>query len=139
MISRTLLSNKERTQTGQGLVEFALALPVLMLILVGVLDLGRLAATYVVLTDAAREGARYGASTDGSATQIAQRIKGEVAGTIVNYNQMSAPVITCSPSCAVGNSVQVQVTYPFTFITTYVFAGVSTMNVTAQATFQIMR
>ncbi len=139
VISHKLLSKKQNQSAGQGLVEFSLTLPILMLILVGILDLGRLAATYVILTDAAREGARYGASTSANSTKIAQRIHGEVTGSLVDYTQMPAPVVTCSPDCSVGNSVQVQVTYPFTFITTYIFAGVSTMNISAQATFQIMQ
>ncbi len=45
---------------GQSLVEFALVLPLLALIVLGALDLGRAFFTLIVITNAAREGARYG-------------------------------------------------------------------------------
>jgi len=45
---------------GQSLVEFALLLPILMLIAVMLLDLGRAVYYYSVIHNAAREGARYG-------------------------------------------------------------------------------
>ena len=46
---------KER---GQGLVEFALVFPVFILLLFGILDLGRAVYAYNTIGDAAREGAR---------------------------------------------------------------------------------
>lgn len=50
-----------RSQRGQAVVEFALVLPLLVLILFGVLEFGRIFHTYIVITNAAREGARLGA------------------------------------------------------------------------------
>ena len=44
---------------GQALVEFAVVLPLLLLLLLGLLDVGRAVAADVALTDAAREGAHY--------------------------------------------------------------------------------
>jgi Flp pilus assembly protein TadG len=43
---------------GQGLVEFALVLPLFVLLLVAIFDLGRAVFAYNTLTNAAREGAR---------------------------------------------------------------------------------
>jgi hypothetical protein len=43
---------------GQGLVEFALVFPILMLLLIAVFDLGRLVFAYNDITNAARSGAR---------------------------------------------------------------------------------
>ncbi len=45
---------------GQSLVELALVLPVLMIVLMGLLDLGRVFYAYVGITGAAAEGAAYG-------------------------------------------------------------------------------
>jgi Flp pilus assembly protein TadG len=45
---------------GQGLVEFALVFPILMLMLLGLVDLGRAVFAYNTITNAAREGARLG-------------------------------------------------------------------------------
>lgn len=47
---------------GQGLVEFALVLPVFLLILFGLIDVGRFVYLNSVLSQAAREGARVGAA-----------------------------------------------------------------------------
>lgn len=45
-------------EKGQSLVEFALVLPVLMLILLGIIEFGWLLNAKITLTSAAREGAR---------------------------------------------------------------------------------
>ena len=45
-----------KKEKGQSLVEFALLLPILLIILIGVVDLGRMYYAYVVITDAAAEG-----------------------------------------------------------------------------------
>jgi Flp pilus assembly protein TadG len=47
------------SERGQSLIEFALILPVLLLLLLGVLDMGRAVADNVALTNAAQQGARY--------------------------------------------------------------------------------
>jgi Flp pilus assembly protein TadG len=55
------LTPENRPESGQSLVEFALVALLVMLILAGVLDLGRAFFTYVALQDAAGEGSAYGA------------------------------------------------------------------------------
>ncbi len=51
-----------RRSNGQGLVEFALVLPMLLLLLLGVIEFGRLMVIYAGVTSASREAARYGAT-----------------------------------------------------------------------------
>jgi Flp pilus assembly protein TadG len=46
-------------ERGQSLVEFAVILPLLLLIVLGTVDLGMGFKTYIALTNAAREGARW--------------------------------------------------------------------------------
>lgn len=55
---------KTSRESGQALVETALTLPILILILSGLLDLGRLYYTYIALEDAANESAIYMASVN---------------------------------------------------------------------------
>ncbi len=43
----------------QALVEFALLLPILLVLILGVMDFGRMFYTKMILTNAAREGANY--------------------------------------------------------------------------------
>src|SRR5262249_28164011 len=51
----------ERGERGQGLVEFAVAMPLLLLILLGTIDMGRVFFDYIEMRQAAVEGATYGA------------------------------------------------------------------------------
>ncbi|HLU08755.1 MAG TPA: TadE/TadG family type IV pilus assembly protein [Oceanobacillus sp.] len=50
---------KSRLESGQSLIEFAIGLVVLLLLLSGLLDLGRVYFTYVALEDGAGEAALY--------------------------------------------------------------------------------
>ena len=49
-----------KKRRGQALVEFALVLPILLSLLVGIVDIGFLYNHQLTLTNAAREGARMG-------------------------------------------------------------------------------
>ena len=44
---------------GQSLVEFALILPILLLLVLGAMDIGRIITTKIAVTNAAREGANF--------------------------------------------------------------------------------
>ena len=57
MMTRRLRSGR-RPENGQALVEFALLLPVILLLVVGMLEFSRAWNMHQVMTDAAREGAR---------------------------------------------------------------------------------
>jgi hypothetical protein len=55
------MKSKQRFWThAQGMVEFALILPVLLLLILGVIEMGRLLAIYSGISSAARQAARYG-------------------------------------------------------------------------------
>jgi hypothetical protein len=56
---------RHANQEGQGLVEFAMVLPVFMLAVVGLFDVGRLVYVNSTLSQAAREGARVAATEAG--------------------------------------------------------------------------
>ena len=49
--------------SGQGMVEFALTLPLLLILVVGVMEFGRLLFYYSAITTGTREAARYGAAS----------------------------------------------------------------------------
>ena len=50
-----------RTERGQSLVEFALVIPVLLILVFGIIDFGMGLRAYITVTQATREGARFGA------------------------------------------------------------------------------
>ena len=60
-----------RGPRGQGLVEFALILPALLLVVVSIIDFGRLMFTISSVASASRDAARYGASVGADAAGVA--------------------------------------------------------------------
>ena len=60
MIRKHLKIRKK--EGAQGMVEFALILPILLLLVLGVIEMGRLLFFYSSITSASREGARYGSA-----------------------------------------------------------------------------
>jgi Flp pilus assembly protein TadG len=55
-----MIKSKLRETKGASMVEFALVLPILILILFGIIEFGILIYNQQVITNASREGARYG-------------------------------------------------------------------------------
>jgi hypothetical protein len=66
-------------ERGQSAVEFALILPVLALLVMGMVDFGRIAAQYQAGANAAREAARYCSLHPGvSQATLSARVLGEL-------------------------------------------------------------
>ncbi|MCU0486390.1 MAG: pilus assembly protein, partial [Anaerolineales bacterium] len=106
-------------EKGQGLVEFALAITLLLFMLAGTIDLGRAFFTYMAMRDAAQEGASFAIINAMNGTAIEQRAKttttpaGGFSGALaVNLNIDEVEVLTqvTGDPCA-GSPVTVTVTY----------------------------
>ena len=61
-------SHRLRSEDGAAAVEFALVLPLLLVMLFGIVEFGRVYSQYQVYQGAAREGARFAAVRNGSGT-----------------------------------------------------------------------
>jgi hypothetical protein len=92
----SMVETRRRRGRGQALVEFALVIPLFLLLLVGLFDLGRAVFTYNTLTNAAREGARMAIVNQFEPT-IVQRAKDasamielDVPNVSVNFYQVKA-------------------------------------------------
>lgn len=109
------MSQGERVKAsnGQSLVEFTLVLPVLLIILAGLLDLGRLYYAYVAVTDAAAEGARYGSTYPYDTSGIRMRAS-EASSGLVRIGQDQVSVVSSS------DSIRVTVSYSVTMLTPFV-------------------
>ncbi len=70
-----------KSQKGQSLVEFALVIPIFILLLFGIIEFGRLWETMNVLTSAAREGARIAAVTSPDGARVRSRALNLLAGS----------------------------------------------------------
>ena len=105
-----------RREKGQSLLELALILPVLLIVLAGVLDLGRLYYSYIAVTDAAAEGATYAAMHPdvGERDEVFQRAQEASRGLVQIDNSMVE--VDC-PSVTSGAPVTVTVSYSFTVAT----------------------
>ncbi len=110
---------RRRHTQGQGLVEFALILPILLLIMVGIMEFGRVFVIYVNLSNASREGARYGIVNPTDYEGINEHVRENI--TIVPPNDVDINVyydtgpggetFTNPQYVSVGDRVIVQVTY----------------------------
>ena len=67
---RFLTKRFRRRERAQGMVEFALALPVLLLLLMGAIEVGRMLFIYSAVATASREAARYGSAVGGNTTGV---------------------------------------------------------------------
>lgn len=105
---------------GQSLVEFALCLSVLILILLGVFDLGRAFHAYIVITNAAREGAYYGAMHPSDSSGIVAHVISEAQGSGI---ALSAGNVSISSTGISGTPMCVTVSYDFTLISSFLLGG----------------
>jgi Flp pilus assembly protein TadG len=108
-------STNHSSQNGQELVEFAIVLPLLLLVAFGVLDLGRIFHSAITITNAAREGARYAMTHVDDVNGIVAATIAEAQGSGIDLNT-SIIDVTCSEGCGSGLPVRVTVQYDFTFI-----------------------
>jgi Flp pilus assembly protein TadG len=97
---------------GASAVEFAIILPVMMLLMLGGMDLGHAFYMQHVITNASREGARYGANYTGNDSPTTNAISTYVKTTL-NYNSFNFNSLTVdgtysgtSPSKIVTVTVQ---------------------------------
>jgi Flp pilus assembly protein TadG len=116
----SMLFHIRKKGQGQSLLEFALILPVLVLVLVGVFDLGRALFALITINNAAREGARYATlHTDEAVAMIQAAAVQEAAGSGVDITAANVSVVCLEDSggpawpCDRGNAVRVWVSNTF--------------------------
>lgn len=99
--------HQKKDQKGQALVELALILPVLLLLLLGTIELGRILGTSLLLSHAAREGSRI-AAVGGNDAAINQHL--HYVSNLVDTNHLTIS-ISPSPTRKRGQNVTVKLTY----------------------------
>ena len=72
----------DQPASGQSLVEFAMVLPIIVLLIAGFIEIGRAVFAYNGLTNAAREGARL-AAVNQDVNLIKQRVQTMTFGTSI--------------------------------------------------------
>jgi len=152
-----------RRSRGQAFVEFAILLPVMLLILLVAVDFGRLFFSYIQVNNAAREAASYagihaadspfnlaayaaGADSAAAGETNAQGQRGE-GGLTVDPPFCFAPSkptagIGCDAASkfadGIGNQVTVRASLPFTFFTPIISGVVGVLPLSASATAPVL-
>ncbi len=110
-------SGNDSRDRGAVAVEFALLLPMLLLLLFGIIDFGRALNAQITLTQAAREGARLASLNQ---PNVVSRTQAAATG----LSPVSVSVTSCPVGAGSGVNAVVQTSYSFSFITPVgAFAG----------------
>jgi TadE-like protein len=134
---------------GQAMVEFALVIPILILVMMGVFDFGRAIYASSAINNAAREGARL-AIVDQTLTHIQDRASQQavalgIAPTDVDVEYRLGDQLENENSCDThvgtdeiyGCLAVVKVPYSFTAVTPILGHIVGTINMVGEARFPI--
>jgi Flp pilus assembly protein TadG len=108
-----ILNHRNRNERGMAAVEFALVLPIAMLLVAAIIELGTAFYRQQILTGAVREAARIGAlAADPRATE------GEIVSTLTDFlsdaglDGATASVSVSGAGGASGEALTVSATYP---------------------------
>jgi len=103
-------------ESGAAAVEFALILPVLILMILGMIEFSRAYNVQISLSNAAREGARVMAIHDDPALARSSAI---AAAPSLNPALTSGEISVSPASCTSGQTVTVTINHSLTLITDY--------------------
>lgn len=107
------MSRRSRVRRGgQGLVEFALVLPLIVLVLVGTIDMARWLDASHRLGRVATEGARYGAvrNTDGVGYPTADQIRTHIQTVLPSALKDSNVAVNTTATVGTDPAISVKVT-----------------------------
>jgi len=109
-----MASHRDRDR-GAAAVEFALVLPVLLLLVIGMLEFSRAYNVQISLTNAAREGARVMAIHDDPTVAQSAAISAASPSVPLTAGQVSVTPSSCSANP--GATVNVTITYSLSLMT----------------------
>jgi Flp pilus assembly protein TadG len=141
---RLLRRRRGKAHRGQTLVEFALILPVFLLVLMGILDLGRAVYYSSTLNNAAREAARQ-AIVDQTCANVITTAEERAVGMDASVTAWwtspeGVSKRTCSPeagTAAIGDVARVTVEYDFNAATPVIGNIVGTIHLQGESTFTV--
>ena len=107
-------------ERGSAMVETAITIPILLVLMVGIFEVGRAYETWQVLTNAAREGARMSVTPTSSQATTTALIRQYMANGQLTKSATAAVVVDKGASINVNGTAisasAVTVDYPFEFI-----------------------
>ena len=119
-----------RNEKGTSIVEFAIILPLLIILIFGMVEFSVLFYDKAVITNASREGARNGILFNADPNnnfdylpltcgEIGTKVNDYASDYLITFGTRFDPTITCSPvnGCtASGDTLIVTVSYNYTFL-----------------------
>ena len=103
------------------MVEFAIVLPILLMLVFGIIQFGILFNRSLTVADAVRAGARQGAVSRtlpggpaAAAAATEARVRSAAAGSLSDAGDPTALVVTVTSTFAQGSDITVKATYPYT-------------------------
>ena len=136
------ISRQNKREKGQSLIELAVGMVVLLTLLAGIVDLGRLLFFYIALRDAAQEGAVVGQLNPRDCNAIKARVddylgvtSGAGYNVAVNVAHRTCVYSSTVPenSCA-GNDIDITVSAPFSFMMPFMGGQQITLEATINGT-----
>jgi Flp pilus assembly protein TadG len=111
----------ENREKGTSAVEFAMILPLLLLLLFAMIEFGFVLYDKAVITNASREGARTGILMKDPrvpVSTIVSTVNAYSASNLITFGTTTVPATTVSgaPCAASGDDITVSVTYPYHFM-----------------------
>lgn len=123
------------SERAQSFTELALSLVFILILLAGVVDLGRMFWVFVTLRDAAQEGAAYASFCPAHISGIQSRIRNSSSNPVDLTDTTNIKIIIapdCSfLSCSVGDAITITVSNP-TFKMSMPFLGGVTIPLSAE-------
>ena len=113
--------HRRRGERGQAIVEFALLLPILIVLVMGVLDMARAYSVLQVVTNAAREGARQGILPDSTDALVATTV--DTFLTAAGQTGCTTTGVNIGSAASAGDSTAVTVSCDFTALTGTLIPG----------------
>ena len=117
-IMKRIIRKLVRSKKAQSMVEMAIMLPVLLLLLIGIMDFGRILGGYMIIHELARDGVRAGVVGSTKSEIITQIKDNAVLLTVVDSD------ITVTPSSDgsrnVGDPLIVSIKHDFEILTPFI-------------------
>lgn len=109
------------SERGQALVEFTMILPILLILLFGLIDFGRAFYTWMIVTNAAREGARI-AAVQANQSAVQARIYGSFCDNYPSDCSLDPGPMTikwagANIQGARGTPAVIEIDYAFEYVT----------------------
>ena len=116
-MGKILRLKREDGQRGQAMIEFALILPLLLIITFIIVDFGFGFSQWVIVTNASREGARYGATGVPEADVVTRTV--ETSNGVLSDGNVEVTYVDVNGNAAAdrGDHVVVKVTHDYNFLT----------------------